>query len=67
MGFKATGYESLEKIQLDQDKDQWRGLISNVMEDCVPYNTGNSEQLIRPSASQEIFCPIEVVWIAFGI
>jgi len=41
MGFKETGYKSLERIQLDQDKDQWRGLISNVMKVCVPYNTGN--------------------------
>jgi len=29
--------ESLERIQ----KDQWRGLISDVMKVCVPYNTGN--------------------------
>jgi len=33
--------ESLERIQLDQEKDQWRGLISDVMKVCVPYNTGN--------------------------
>jgi hypothetical protein len=38
MDFKAIEYEGMDWINLTQDKDQWRGLVSMVMNLLVASN-----------------------------
>jgi hypothetical protein len=40
MGLREIGWDGVDWIGLVQDKDQWRALVSTVMNLRVPYNAG---------------------------
>jgi CRISPR/Cas system-associated protein Cas7 (RAMP superfamily) len=40
MDLQEVGYESMEWIDLAQDRDRWRALVTAVMNLWGPYNAG---------------------------
>jgi hypothetical protein len=41
MGFKETGREDVDWINLGKDKAQWQAVVNTVMDLWVPYKMGN--------------------------
>jgi len=41
MDLREIGWEGVDWIHLDQDRDQWRALVNTVMKLRVPYKAGN--------------------------
>jgi hypothetical protein len=41
MDLRETGWESVNWIQLAQDRDQWRAAVNTVMNLRFPYQAGN--------------------------
>jgi hypothetical protein len=40
MGLRKTGWGSMDRIDLAQDRDQWRALVNTAMDFRVPQNVG---------------------------
>jgi hypothetical protein len=40
MDLRKIGWDGMDRIDLAQDRDQWRAPINTVMNLRVPYNTG---------------------------
>jgi hypothetical protein len=41
MDFQEVGWGDMDWIDMAQDRDRWRALVSAVMNLRVPYNAGN--------------------------
>jgi len=41
MDLQEVGYESMDWIDVVQDRDRWRALVNAAMNLRVPYNVGN--------------------------
>jgi hypothetical protein len=40
MDLRETGWDGMDRIDLAQNRDQWRALVNTVMNLWVPYNAG---------------------------
>jgi hypothetical protein len=46
--FQDVGYRGMDWIELAQDRDGWRALVSAVTNICVPENAGNFLTSCKP-------------------
>jgi hypothetical protein len=40
MDLREIGWDGMDRIDLAQDRDQWKALVNTVMNLRVPYNSG---------------------------
>jgi hypothetical protein len=53
MDLRVTGWDGMDRIDLAQDRDQWRALVNTVMNFRVPKMLGNSFVAAQMAPSQE--------------
>jgi len=59
MDLREVGCECVDWMELAQDRDRWRALVSAVMNFGFPQNAGNFLTSCRPVSSQKGLCCME--------